>query len=802
MKRLSVFALSLLCISILFAVPQPYILPQYDMLILNGWNFSEAEVTASLDSQRTVYESWLSTPGMYAKGQTGLFILDILAAGDTLENAAGYQIHIIDKAMNEILKTLMMAEFSLDIITDSVENQYDLIDNLYMYMHEGYDDTLVAMIKAIPEHMQQRFYETLENIDTTLSKLEVIADTMGYKFDSIIASGEDFIFTVGTVDTYYDEFSNVYNDTNMVFTIYDESFLSVDSAITHLEAAFYFLERSISQTFDWEYGNMDFAIDTLILSMQQFQGVCSSLNNYSIWSIIDSSWYINDSTQLSLTAIEAGFAEAEAMLNGKVYDVEGTPFRPVGILENLHYGLYRTYIDVYWQTNPYAYTFRNILPGGAPAEFIGQIKADMVLDPRDTREQMTNYLTTLGAQYTATLYMQPENVDANVGMGYIGLFALIRDMVDQGQTIAALVDGGRIDSLFRNYDWTNLDYSDEIFYIRNYMGHHYGAMLDNNFVIYTILIKDPNRSAPGHSIQEGDMLYPVYVIPQVTEGIVQFSYFVENAVIAMKNGLEYVYTQVDSMIDITLDPNLLNLSGIEEPLDLIYALEASNPNFLAFTPEGKIKFAELGDSIAVGMQYLADFADTVIATMEYAELLMYEFDMTEADYDSMMSRMYYGNGVIHQMATDFAVPDAYTFINGENVNMSAWFDDVPDNLLTVMKNYYEGTDSSMAGFFPDRMIHGNVDREIIPAQFALKGNYPNPFNPQTRIAFDLPAEDRVTLAVYNIAGRKVTDLIDRKILPAGSYELNWDAGAHASGIYIVRMQYGNTPAYHKMTLLK
>jgi hypothetical protein len=800
MKRLAILVLSLCCTVVVYG---GVTLEQgYDMLVLDNWSFTQEEISGSLDSQRTVYESWLDIPGMYAKGQTGLFILDLYEAADTLEQAAYYQVEIIFDAMIEIMRAAYMAEMSLYAITDSVENQYDLIDNLYEYMSSGMDDTLTAWIRAIPGHMEERFYLTLEHAENTFEKLSVIGDTMGYKFDSIIASEEDFTFRVGRVEFYYDYYDQPHYDTSLVMTVYDESFISIDSAISYLEKAIRQLETGIEQTFDREYGNMELAIDAFTLSMQNFQGVCQSLNNYSIWSIIDSSWYINDSTEFSLTDIEAGFAEAEAMLEGKIYDLDGTPFRPVGILENLHYGLYQTYIDVYWQADPYTYTFRNILPSGAPADFIDHIKADMILDPRDTREQMTNYLTSLGFQYMTRLYSNPADVDANVGMGYIEMFAMIQDMVDQGNTIAALVDGGRIDSLFQNYDWTNLDYSDEIFYIRNYMGHHYGAMLDSNFVIYTILIKDPNRSAPGHIVQEGDMLYPVYVIPQVTEGIVQFSYIVENAVIAMKNGLEYVYTQVDSMIDITLDPNLLDLSDIEEPLDLIYALETSNPNFLAFTPEGKIKFAEFGDSLAVGMKYLADFADTVIATMEYAEALMYEFEMSEAEYDSMMSYMYYGNGMVHQMARDLAVPEAYTFMNGENVNMSAWFDDVPDNLLTVMKNYYEGTDSSMAGFFPDRMIQGGTEAEIIPAQFALKGNYPNPFNPLTNIAFDLPADNSVSMAVYSISGRKIADLIDSQPMPAGSYELSWNAGDLASGIYIVRMQYGNMSAYHKMTLLK
>ncbi|MDD4960754.1 MAG: hypothetical protein PHX07_00800 [Candidatus Marinimicrobia bacterium] len=801
MKKAIVFVLCLTCISVMFATaPDP---GTYDMLVLSSNDFSKQEIQASLDSHRVVYESWLTTPGIQSKGMTGLFILDLFEMMDTLEHAAEYQVEIVLDLLNELFQTVYYADSSFHYITDGVEDQYDLIDNLYAFMSQGMADSLAAMLNAVPINIEASFNRTLEHIENTFGKIAVIGDTLGVKFETIADSEEDFAFNFGGVDRWINEFGIAVYDTFHIAMIYDESFRSVDTAITHLENAIHHLDIGFGHIFDWGYGNVEYGIDTLILAMQSLQLACQSLNNYSIWSIIDSSWYINDSTQLSLTAIEAGFAEAEAMLSGKIYDLDGVDFRPVGIIENLHYGIYQTYIDVYWQADPYAYTFRNILPSGAPTDFIDHIKADMILDPRDTREQMTNYLTSLGTQYVSTLFSDPNNVDANVGMGYIGMFAMIQDIIDQAQTIVALADGGRIDSLFQNYDWNNLNYTDEIGSIRNYLDHHYAELVNNdNRVIYTILIKDPNRSSLGHTVQEGDFLYPVYVIPQVTNGIVEFTYVVEHAVRSVKNGIKYVYTQIDSMIDISLDPNLLNLSGIEEPLDLIYALEAANPDFLTFTPIGKVKFAEFGDSLAVAMQYLADFADTVVATMEYAEALMYEFEMSETEYDSMMTFLYFGNNMMHQMATDLAVPDAYTFINDENVNLSAWFDNVPDNLLTVMKNYFEGTDSSMAGLFPDRSIQNNVDTRIIPENFALKGNYPNPFNPLTRIAFDLPADDRVTLAVYTITGRKIANLIDREILPAGSYELSWDAGAQASGIYIVRMQYGNMLAYHKMTLLK
>ena len=255
------------------------------------------------------------------------------------------------------------------------------------------------------------------------------------------------------------------------------------------------------------------------------------------------------------------------------------------------------------------------------------------------------------------------------------------------------------------------------------------------------------------------------------------------------------------MIDITLDPNLLDLSDIEEPLDLIYALEASNPNFGAFTPEGKFMFAALGDSLAIGMQGLSDLADTVIATVDYAGPLLGEFGMTPEDHDTLMMELNKAGFMIDMFAADLAIPDVYTITDKEILNLSAWFDDVPDNLLTVWKNYFEGTDSSLAGFFPLRIIPSNIDPRSIPVAFAIKGNYPNPFNPLTTIAFDLPNDGLVNMSVFNITGRKVADLIDHD-MQAGSYELTWNAADQASGVYIVRVQSGTQVAYQKMTLLK
>lgn len=77
-----------------------------------------------------------------------------------------------------------------------------------------------------------------------------------------------------------------------------------------------------------------------------------------------------------------------------------------------------------------------------------------------------------------------------------------------------------------------------------------------------------------------------------------------------------------------------------------------------------------------------------------------------------------------------------------------------------------------------------------PTSFSLK-NYPNPFNPSTKISFELPEDGNATLAVYDALGRKVAEIANG-FLPAGSYSTSWSANintnALSSGIYLLRMK--------------
>lgn len=94
-----------------------------------------------------------------------------------------------------------------------------------------------------------------------------------------------------------------------------------------------------------------------------------------------------------------------------------------------------------------------------------------------------------------------------------------------------------------------------------------------------------------------------------------------------------------------------------------------------------------------------------------------------------------------------------------------------------------------------------VDQEEMPAVFSLSHNYPNPFNPSTKIKFALPKSGNVSLKVYNPLGQEVTTLVDQELTP-GVYEETWNATGTASGVYFYRLRAGDFVETKRMLLLK
>jgi len=93
------------------------------------------------------------------------------------------------------------------------------------------------------------------------------------------------------------------------------------------------------------------------------------------------------------------------------------------------------------------------------------------------------------------------------------------------------------------------------------------------------------------------------------------------------------------------------------------------------------------------------------------------------------------------------------------------------------------------------------EAKIEPVGFALYDNYPNPFNPETNIIFELPKAERVVVEIYNLNGEKVATLVDGNF-GAGAHELSWNAAAEPSGLYFCRFQAGQHSQTLKLILVK
>lgn len=98
-------------------------------------------------------------------------------------------------------------------------------------------------------------------------------------------------------------------------------------------------------------------------------------------------------------------------------------------------------------------------------------------------------------------------------------------------------------------------------------------------------------------------------------------------------------------------------------------------------------------------------------------------------------------------------------------------------------------------------VEVNGISSIIPEKYILHQNFPNPFNPSTKIRFELPKSSYVKLLIYDILGCEITKLVNEKLV-AGCYETEWDGNRFASGVYFYKLVTKEFSETKRMILLK
>lgn len=161
--------------------------------------------------------------------------------------------------------------------------------------------------------------------------------------------------------------------------------------------------------------------------------------------------------------------------------------------------------------------------------------------------------------------------------------------------------------------------------------------------------------------------------------------------------------------------------------------------------------------------------------------------VTYSIIDSAGTEAYFGTGCLTDdpMLTD----NSSYLLTYTNQNKSIAIDaGHPDSIDTFIGNYAgRGETRADMGYYGGRLIVVNtssVDNNAITLDdFKLENNYPNPFNPLTIIPFELAADAKVELTIYNLNGQKVQTLV-QSYRSQGSYQYTWNAQAFPSGIYM------------------
>lgn len=138
--------------------------------------------------------------------------------------------------------------------------------------------------------------------------------------------------------------------------------------------------------------------------------------------------------------------------------------------------------------------------------------------------------------------------------------------------------------------------------------------------------------------------------------------------------------------------------------------------------------------------------------------------------------------------------------NGVSTSRYTWID---ENVVSGTRYNYELVAVEVSGT-RQVVAHSEVTAGVsgaVVSNYALHQNFPNPFNPETKIAFDLAEQGQVKLEVFNLNGQKVATLVDAN-MPAGGHNVTFNGIGISSGVYLYKIEVNGFTDAKKLVLLK
>jgi Secretion system C-terminal sorting domain len=159
----------------------------------------------------------------------------------------------------------------------------------------------------------------------------------------------------------------------------------------------------------------------------------------------------------------------------------------------------------------------------------------------------------------------------------------------------------------------------------------------------------------------------------------------------------------------------------------------------------------------------------------------------------------YGFEMLRRTSTNINEWEIIGFVGGNGTTTEKQSYSFTDELLLSGKYHYRLKQIDFDGSYEfSQILEVNIE---VPAKFSLEQNFPNPFNPTTTINYSIKYNGSVQLRVFDILGRKVTELVN-KTQQAGDYSVTFNASKQPSGIYFYVLKSGNFSETKKLLLLK
>ncbi|MBV6479758.1 MAG: hypothetical protein HGGPFJEG_02551 [Ignavibacteria bacterium] len=257
---------------------------------------------------------------------------------------------------------------------------------------------------------------------------------------------------------------------------------------------------------------------------------------------------------------------------------------------------------------------------------------------------------------------------------------------------------------------------------------------------------------------------------------------------------------------LVLDQNGAPVVGVR----VDYIISGANPGAgFAFTDNnGNAQYCYTGT--VAGMDTIigstGNLSDTVLKRWESAGPV--EMNSFSANVD--------GKNVTLNWSTNAEINNSGFDVERKSLNSSDWLKVafVAGYGTTNEPKSYSYTDRNLsAGVYNYRLkqidFNGNFEYFNLtksvtvenPVKYELMQNFPNPFNPVTRIEYALPENASVTLSIYDNSGKLVA-VIDKGLKPAGHYSIEFNASGYSSGIYFYKLEANGFNKVMKMTLIK